>query len=201
VSELRARILENARRLIIEQGYDGLSMRQIAEAVEVSKAALYYHFRDKEQLLQAILDDDLDQIADLLTQIQQQSGDTREQIRLFIENVLGQPVERRAAIRLASQEAPRLSEPARSAFFKAYHERFIQRLQDMLQSGVQRGELRPLPPSVAVWALLGMLYPYFYAAHQGETVQAGEVTGYLAQIFLEGISNPPRSSHFNKAPP
>jgi AcrR family transcriptional regulator len=46
--DLRAEILAAARGLFIQQGYHGLAMRQIAEAVGVSKPALYYHFRDKE---------------------------------------------------------------------------------------------------------------------------------------------------------
>jgi DNA-binding transcriptional regulator YbjK len=51
VSDLRQQILSTAKILFIQQGYHGLSMRQIAEALGVSKAALYYYFRDKEELL------------------------------------------------------------------------------------------------------------------------------------------------------
>ena len=59
---LREQILVAAKRLFIEQGYHGLAMRQISEAVGVSKAALYYHFKDKEELFLAILSSNLDEI-------------------------------------------------------------------------------------------------------------------------------------------
>ena len=45
----RQEILAQARHLFLEQGYHGLAMRSIAEAVGVTKAALYYHFKDKEE--------------------------------------------------------------------------------------------------------------------------------------------------------
>ena len=42
-------------REIVERGYDGVSMREIAEACGITKAALYYHFSSKDELLQELL--------------------------------------------------------------------------------------------------------------------------------------------------
>jgi AcrR family transcriptional regulator len=54
-SDITARIIEEATCLFVASGYCGISMREIAEAVGISKAGLYYHFRDKEDLFLAIL--------------------------------------------------------------------------------------------------------------------------------------------------
>jgi AcrR family transcriptional regulator len=51
----RERILEVAAELFREKGYDGTSLREIADRMGFSKAALYYHFRSKEEILLAIL--------------------------------------------------------------------------------------------------------------------------------------------------
>jgi AcrR family transcriptional regulator len=47
----RERILDVALELFNEQGYDKSSLREIAERLEVTKAALYYHFERKEDIL------------------------------------------------------------------------------------------------------------------------------------------------------
>lgn len=47
---MREEILELAIPLFAKAGYDGVSMRDIATAVRLTPAALYYHFADKEQL-------------------------------------------------------------------------------------------------------------------------------------------------------
>lgn len=52
----RAHILEVANELFAQQGYDATSLRQIADRVGVTKAALYYHFSSKEELLVALLE-------------------------------------------------------------------------------------------------------------------------------------------------
>ena len=54
-ADIPERIAEEATRLFVANGYHGVSMREIAEAVGISKAGLYYHFRDKEDLFIAIL--------------------------------------------------------------------------------------------------------------------------------------------------
>jgi AcrR family transcriptional regulator len=53
--ETRDRILDVARRLFTEQGYDATSLREISEQLGFTKAALYYHFQSKEQILAALV--------------------------------------------------------------------------------------------------------------------------------------------------
>ncbi|WP_145972704.1 TetR/AcrR family transcriptional regulator [Acetobacterium woodii] len=48
-------ILENAKQLFSEKGYDGTSMDQIALQTGVPKSLIYYHFKSKETLLNAIV--------------------------------------------------------------------------------------------------------------------------------------------------
>jgi AcrR family transcriptional regulator len=50
----RERILDAALDLFIEKGFDKTSLREIAEQLGVTKAALYYHFASKEDILMAL---------------------------------------------------------------------------------------------------------------------------------------------------
>lgn len=190
MSDLRQQILSTAKILFIQQGYHGMSMRQIAEALGVSKAALYYHFHDKEELLLAILDSFLDEMETALERIRQEQIGAWRQIHALVELILFQPADQRAVIRLSSQEMAQLSLPARQAFDRAYHRKFIDPIRLILQEGIQSGELRPVDPAVATWALLGMMYPYFYPAHSSDLLPPAEVAERLANIFLDGVARP-----------
>jgi len=50
----RERILDVALDLFTDQGFDGTSMREIAERLQISKPAIYYHFASKEEILMAL---------------------------------------------------------------------------------------------------------------------------------------------------
>lgn len=51
----RERLIEAARALFSERGFHGVSIRDVAGAVGVTPAAIYYHFPDKEQLYLAVI--------------------------------------------------------------------------------------------------------------------------------------------------
>ncbi|MDG4860735.1 TetR/AcrR family transcriptional regulator [Streptomyces sp. T-3] len=53
----RQRIQDIALELFAEQGYEKTSLREIAEQLEVTKAALYYHFKTKEDILISVFED------------------------------------------------------------------------------------------------------------------------------------------------
>jgi AcrR family transcriptional regulator len=56
--ELRSRILDAARELFAREGYEAVSMRRIAEAIEYSPTAIYGYFTDKATLLRALCEED-----------------------------------------------------------------------------------------------------------------------------------------------
>lgn len=187
---LREQILVTAKSLFIQQGYHGLAMRQISDAVGVSKAALYYHFKDKEELFLAILSGNLNEIESAIDTIRAKQISYSEQITMFVEYVLKQPTEHRAIIRLASQEMSQLSVTARKKFDKTYHDQFTGKLQAIFQAGVENGEFRPIDSAIATWALLGMMYPYFYPAHTGAMPLRPEIISQIISIYLIGVKQP-----------
>ncbi|CAN3981384.1 TetR/AcrR family transcriptional regulator [Kitasatospora purpeofusca] len=54
-SDTRARIVAIALELFSEQGYERTSLREIADRLGVTKAALYYHFKTKEDIVHGIV--------------------------------------------------------------------------------------------------------------------------------------------------
>jgi len=63
--DTRARLRELALQLFAEQGYEKTSLREIAEHLGVTKAALYYYFKSKEDIVRSLVEDyvaDLDEL-------------------------------------------------------------------------------------------------------------------------------------------
>ncbi len=56
-TDTRARIQQIAVELFAEHGYEGTSLREIAERLGVTKAALYYHFKSKEDIILSLVED------------------------------------------------------------------------------------------------------------------------------------------------
>lgn len=65
-SDTRSRIQQVALELFTEQGYEKTSLREIAERLDVTKAALYYHFKTKEDIVTSIAEDLAQPVRDLI---------------------------------------------------------------------------------------------------------------------------------------
>jgi AcrR family transcriptional regulator len=61
--EIRTRILDAARELFASEGVESVTMRRIADRIEYSPTAIYFHFRDKEALLKELCECDFRQFA------------------------------------------------------------------------------------------------------------------------------------------
>lgn len=185
-SGTRNTILEKAKSLFIEHGYRGLSMREIAEKVGVSKPALYYHFKDKEELFCAVLNSGLEEIGRLIDLINDQPVTSYKKICLFMEYVLTQPTEQRAVIRLGTQEMGQISHASRQLFNVSYHHQFTGKLREMIQTGIEQGEFREMDTEIATWGLLGLMYPYLYP-HVGVALLSSDKIELIISMYMKGI--------------
>jgi len=70
----RANILKSARKVVSHMGYDGLTMRGLAEASEVSPKTLYNLYKSKDELLLAALDDLLNGLVQTVHQTSDSKG-------------------------------------------------------------------------------------------------------------------------------
>ena len=64
--ETRDKILDAARELFVTEGYEGVSMRRVADMIEYSPTAIYVHFADKEELFRELCHRDFARLAEVL---------------------------------------------------------------------------------------------------------------------------------------
>jgi len=62
--EIRTKIIDVAREMFAAEGYDAVTMRRIADKIEYSPTAIYFHFKDKDALIREICDTDFARLAE-----------------------------------------------------------------------------------------------------------------------------------------
>jgi AcrR family transcriptional regulator len=65
-SETRDKILDAARELFVTEGYEGVSMRKVAEKIEYSPTAIYVHFADKNELFHELCREDFARLQEVM---------------------------------------------------------------------------------------------------------------------------------------
>lgn len=80
----RERIVAAADELFYRQGFDRTSFADIADAVGLSRGNFYYHFKTKDQILDAVIEARLEKTGRVMTAWENEAGNPTERIRLFI---------------------------------------------------------------------------------------------------------------------
>lgn len=88
-TSLRREILAAASQLFVEQGFQRVTMRRIAERIEYSPTTIYLHFKDKNELLEAVCQETFAQLAGKLERLSLTAstplGHLREALRTYVE--------------------------------------------------------------------------------------------------------------------
>src|SRR5690554_2597090 len=94
-TDLRRAILDHTRHLLVEEGYNNLSMRKIARAVGCSATSIYLHFENKDALFHALIGEGFARLNEALQDVADAHADAVERLetlsRRYIEFGLDHP--------------------------------------------------------------------------------------------------------------
>lgn len=138
----RALLLDAARRVIIEKGYDATTIADITEAADVGKGTFYLHFTDKEALTQAMVLDGLEALAESIMARRAQAPDPLSWRVEAVHAIFHYADTNRDPfhIMLGGGSSSQLTQAARD-----YAARTI---EQVLRQEAEAGRLLPCPPDV-----------------------------------------------------
>lgn len=138
--EKRQQIAECAIKLFLKQGVQGTSMRDIAKALGISVASLYYYFESKNDIIDMVTDLGA-QAVDRTREFYRSLGNisTTEALRKCIIQVLLIGEQSRDRILFFNREYPTLS-PSRANALKESVEQLVRFLEHLLDEGIRAGE-------------------------------------------------------------
>ena len=112
--DTRARILDAALDVFSEHGFEGSSLQQIADRLDLTKAALYYYFRSKDELLKALVAPAIAGVEEILDACSGEP-DTPARRKEFMKEYLDYFLRQRRLIAYISRDLATLAHPAISA--------------------------------------------------------------------------------------
>ena len=81
---IRQRIIDAADRLFYHQGYDNTSFSDIAEAVNISRGNFYYHFKTKDDILNAVIEHRIETIKSWLSTWDKTYPNAKDRLKKFV---------------------------------------------------------------------------------------------------------------------
>jgi AcrR family transcriptional regulator len=152
----RTEILRSFTALVAERGYDEVSLRDVAEAVEVSKGTILHHFRNKESLLEELHGDYMRRRLAEAHELLDAHPDPVDQLQLIVYQLMMAQRDDRAATVAFAREIVRFASEDVMAEVRAMRHEYSTLVADVIRRGVAAGEFTDVDPSLAALQLFGM---------------------------------------------
>jgi len=193
--ETRRQILKVAEELFLARGYKGVSMKDVAEAVQVTPAALYYHFpQGKEDLFMSTIQALFEGWAAGVSRAIAPARRIRERLQLLTEYLLTLPVNHFPTLAQDAHEHMKDREKQR-AIFHQLREMFMRQIVDVFQQAKDAGEIRadisiPALANMYQGMIIASLQHKHISAKKAEIVEVSELSATLIAVLLDGIKQP-----------
>jgi AcrR family transcriptional regulator len=151
----RAELLAAAEKIFTVAGYEGATIRKIAEEVGVSSTALYMYFQDKSQIMLEICVHALESLHQRLEAISSEKRDPLARVRAILEVMLRFGFEQPTAYQLLYCVAPKEINERRNEVIAPLSRSCFQLTQQAVEAAIAAGQLRQdMPPRTLTEALI-----------------------------------------------
>lgn len=150
-------IITISAKLFVENGYDKTSMQDIVDAVGISKGGIFHHFKSKEDIFNAVMERQFEQITETINQwFEEMDGLTaKEKLRGLIKrNLMDDKIIKESSNMVSSAiESPQII----LAFTQNNVKKLAPIIADVIQEGIEDGSISTAFPNECAEVLLLLL--------------------------------------------
>jgi AcrR family transcriptional regulator len=188
---VRQQIVEQAERLFAEQGYAATSLQDIADAVGLTRPALYHYFRRKDDILAGLVNEIVVGAAAEVARIAEHrdrsaTGRLRDIVRLMVR-CQGERSELFRIVLRSEAAFPELAAGGCAANYRA----ILRSITWVVAQGKARGEFRRMTPTVAALGILGIINGAAWWYHPRSPHDVDRISVELADQAVRSLAATP----------
>lgn len=184
----RGEILQCFTAMVAERGYDEVSVRDVAEALGISKGTILHHFRSKESLLEELHGDYMRRRLAEAHQLLAAFDDPVDQLQLIVYQLMLSQRDDRAATVAFAREIVRFAEEDVMSDVRTMRHEYSTLVTDIIGRGVERGDFGDVDPAITALQLFGMCNWSWTWFKPGGEWSAEKLADEFCRTLIDGIS-------------
>ena len=184
----KAKMLETARRLFWEKGYNATSMREIAISYGCRPANIYNFFSDKEEILFEVLREEMEQIINPIKHLEEDDGTSPiEQLKFIIESHLKVTLSYRRSAKLLFDVALDSLSPDKRKKIVDFRDTYDRIIRKVIRRGIDTGYLPEVDVRLAGFMIASMITRTRIWFHPKKGVSVSELTDFISKFTFNGL--------------
>ncbi|NYI90749.1 AcrR family transcriptional regulator [Amycolatopsis endophytica] len=178
---------EQATRLFAERGFAGTSLQDIADAIGITRPALYYYVKSKDELLAKLVTEVTDgPLVELKELLAHTALDPVAQLRAIVEVIVRRRVTQPARFRLLIRSEAELPDELTAAYDESRRV-VLKTVAQVVEDGIRAGQFRPVDARIAALGVLGLCNWVAWWFQPGGRDSEDSVTEQLADMAIAAL--------------
>ncbi|MEU1957239.1 TetR/AcrR family transcriptional regulator [Nocardia rhamnosiphila] len=184
----RAQILNVSAEIFSSQGYRMATLDDVAEEMGFTRAAVYYYFKSKQEILVALFDQASESLSAQLKKSLTTENGPREKLRSALYGHALVILEQPYVSKVFDTEMAELPREIQLRFLTKEKE-YVDQVADVVQQGIDAGEFAHQPPRHAAQAMLGMANSStkWYRPRSATERTPSKVADMIVALCLDGL--------------
>jgi AcrR family transcriptional regulator len=186
ITDRKTEILTVAAQLFKEKGYSAVTMRDIAQAMDIKAASLYNHIKSKQEILVLIVVEMAEEFTTTMNEVVNSGETTIKKIEKIIQLHIDITLRDANALACLNNDWMHLSDTELSYFIKM-REEYEENFRTIIKKGIEEGEIKNLNLEVIIFSTLSTLRTLYLWYGKKKSPNPSVLKSNMIQVLLSGI--------------
>ena len=181
-------IINVAARLFKEKGYSAVTVRDIAQAMNIKAASLYNHITSKQEILVHIIITIAEEFTEVMEEVCQSETSAIAKIERIIQLHIDITLRDPDALACLNNDWMHLENESDLKYFLKMRSQYEENFRQIVKVGVQNGEILNRNPEVIIFSILSTLRTLYIWYNKTKSLNENSLRLDMRNVLLEGIS-------------
>jgi AcrR family transcriptional regulator len=182
----KSEIINIAAKLFKEKGYSAVTMRDIAQAMDIKAASLYNHIKSKQEILVLIIIEIAEEFTNVINQIVSSEVSAIQKIEKVIQLHIDITLRNSDALACLNNDWMHLTDQELTYFIRM-REDYEQNFRTIIKKGIHDGEIQNLNHEVIIFSILSTLRTLYIWYDKTKSLNEKTLKTNMTKVLLNGI--------------
>ncbi|SHF59133.1 transcriptional regulator, TetR family [Flavobacterium fontis] len=187
-TDRKTEIINVAARLFKEKGYSAVTVRDIAQAMNIKAASLYNHIQSKQEILVLIVITIAEEFTTVMEEVQQSEASAIAKIERIIQLHIDITLRNPDALACLNNDWMHLEQEADLKYFLKMRTDYEENFRQIVKEGVRNGEIQHHNPEVIIFSILSTLRTLYLWYNKTKSLSENTLRNDMRNVLLNGIT-------------
>lgn len=180
-------IIKSAKELFLKYGYKKVSMSEIAENANITKRTLYSYFKDKDDILNYIIEEEITNMKQIIDEIEKEDLPFLKKVHKTILKIF-EYKKQKQLLTILTQEYKKIQNPKLNEKLKRFDENIQDYIKERVHYAMENGYIKKSDPDIISFIIYKIYIALVFEWEENnDELDEKEITDNIMHVLSEGL--------------